>query len=77
VALFGLDTEVLLADTEGAANGYFALERSIYNSKRGRSLLAKVIAQDAGKKGVSITRRASASSARWASARSRFCSRCR
>jgi len=55
VALFGLDTEVLLADTEGAANGYFALERSIYNSKRGRSLLAKVIAQDAGKKGVSIT----------------------
>lgn len=54
VALFGLDSQVLLADTEGAANGYFALERSVYRSKRGRSLLAKVIARDSTKKGVSV-----------------------
>ncbi|HEY1778721.1 MAG TPA: hypothetical protein VGG41_21370 [Solirubrobacteraceae bacterium] len=55
VALFGLNSQVLLAKTEGAAKGYFALERSIYRSKSGRRLLAKAIAQSSFNKGVAIT----------------------
>ena len=54
VLLFGLDTEVLLSQTSGAAGHFFSLERSLYRSKRGRTLLAKVIEKDSGKQGVAL-----------------------
>ena len=53
LTLFGLDTEVLLGNTEAVATGYYALQRRVYGSKAGRSLLKKGLKSLVGK-GVTI-----------------------
>ena len=55
VRMFGLDTQVLLANTPAVAVGFFTLERGIYRSKLGRRLLSKALESDTGKNGVKLT----------------------
>jgi len=54
VALFGLDTQVLLGDTQTVATGFFALERVTYRSRVGRALLTKALESASGKNGVTL-----------------------
>jgi hypothetical protein len=49
VALKGIDTQLLLADTTAAASGFFTELRTVYGSKAGHLLLAAEIAKSAGK----------------------------
>ena len=54
--LLGLDTQILLGKTTAAATGFFAVERSFLRSKRGHSLLTKVLESSTAHNGAKINK---------------------